>query len=87
MNDNNIQNTSEQLVPFLRNLANLVEKKQLLPEQLQSIGEFFMAYQFKSDTKQDLNPKVKFAHKDLMKFITLGWYVYCHILNDTPLPS
>ena len=38
--------TTEYLVPFLRNLADDIESNTIVPEQLRSIGDFFMSYKF-----------------------------------------
>ena len=43
---------SEQLIPFLRKLADAIENKELAQVQLQSIGEFFMSYQFQEQGLQ-----------------------------------
>jgi len=74
------------LIPFLRDLANSIERQQLLPKQTQIIGEFFMSYQFQEQAIRDNDnstpPPSQFSHDDLLKFLTLGWYVYSVILNE-----
>ena len=45
MNDN----STKCLIPFLRNLADSIEQKQLLPRQLQHVGEFFMEYHYEDE--------------------------------------
>jgi hypothetical protein len=65
-----------QLVPFLRNLADSIEKEQLLPEQIQKIGEFYMSYKLNTENSTE-DPE----SMDVVKFLTLGWYIYTHILN------
>lgn len=77
----------ERLIPFLRNLADSIESKQLLPKQLAKIGEFFMEYQFHEQEEKDNNEDNKqsqneYDREDIMKFFSLGWYVYTHLLND-----
>lgn len=67
--ENNIENKNadKELIPFLRNLANSIEENKLSPEQLQSVGEFFVSYNDTEVTDDDF---------DVIKFIVLGWYIY-----------
>jgi hypothetical protein len=93
LNDPEHLESNEKLIPFLRNLADAIERRQLLPQQLQSIGEFFMSYQFQEqaikdgDTSSTKNTEHQFDHKELVKFLCLGWYVYCVILRNETLPD
>ena len=78
------------LIPFLRNLADSIEKGNLLPKQLQKIGEFFMAYQFQEQAIKDLdvtdeNIDKQFSKKELMKFIVMGWHIYSCILGENEI--
>jgi hypothetical protein len=71
-----------QLVPFLRNLADSIEKKELLPDQLQKIGEFYMSYKLgTNEDSEDSEDSI-----DVVKFLTLGWYMYTHILKNDEIP-
>ena len=86
------QHNVETLIPFLRNLADSIEKEQLMPAQLQKIGEFFMSYQFKEQVRNDDNNSTQpeslppaFSKKDLIKFLSLGWYVYQILLKEDTL--
>lgn len=87
MENNNDYDT--RLIPFLRNLADLIEQRQLLPNQLQIIGEFFMHYQFQEQAIKDndntVPPPRQFNQEELMKFIILGWYIYCRILDNNTI--
>jgi hypothetical protein len=81
---------NKKLIPFLRDLANSIEKSELLPQQLQSIGEFFMKYQFQQQAIKDndmSSPESDFENKDILKFLVLGWYCYCVILKDDRFPN
>jgi hypothetical protein len=69
-----ITENKKQIISFLRNLADSIESDSLSEEQLQHTGEFFMSYKFfeqekTSDTEND-------DSIDIVKFITLGWYIY-----------
>jgi hypothetical protein len=88
------EDQNKKLIPFLRNLADSIEKKELLPQQLQSVGEFFMTYQFQQQAINDndnstseLHGVTEFDNKDILKFLVLGWYCYCVILRDDRFPN
>lgn len=75
-----MDNSSEELIPFLRGLADSIENNNLLPTQLQHIGEFFMSYKFQEDN-QNVYKDEEFDTNDVVKFLTLGWYIYRIILD------
>lgn len=62
---------NSELPIFLRKLAQDIESEQLTPEQLQTISEFYMSYNF----EQKLNIE-KESRKELINFLALGWYIY-----------
>lgn len=81
--------TNKRLIPFLRNLADSIENGDIMPKELQRIGEFFMSYQFQKqadkDNLENENTEM-FTKKELIKFVSLGWYVYQILLNNRSLP-
>lgn len=84
--ENNLQDSDKQLISFLHNLADSIEKKQLVPRQLKVIVEFFMNYQFQDEKNKDdecmCEEDEEFDSKELMKFLILGWWIYAHILKE-----
>lgn len=89
-NMDNVNGMDVKLVHFLRNLANSIENKQLLPEQLQSVGKFLMSYQFQEQVIKDNETleTEEYEQTDLFKFLIMGWYVYSSILeNETILQN
>lgn len=85
--DEPTQEDYNKLTSFLRNLANSIENKELVPQQLQVITEFFMSYQFHQQSikdNQDNQPIniQEYTHDDLVKFLCMGWYIYCCILKQ-----
>ena len=82
--------TNERLIPFLRNLADSIESGTILPKELQRIGEFFMSYQFQKQADIDENEESTetdmFTQKEIVKFLSLGWYVYQILLKNQTLP-
>ena len=83
--------TDERLTTFLRDLTGALERGELCPRQLQSVGEFFMSYQFQERAAQDSDesapPPPRFSQEELIKFLSLGWYVYQVLLNQETLPG
>jgi len=85
------KDTDVSLITFLRKLANSIENRQLLPIQLQKVGEFFMTYQFQEQAIQDKDESCnqtstnEFSKDELLKFIVLGWYIYCCILDNNEI--
>jgi hypothetical protein len=78
-------NTDERLVTFLRDLTGGLERGELCSRQLQSVGEFFMSYQFQEAASQDdesLPPPPLFSQAELIKFLSLGWYIYQVLLRQ-----
>lgn len=88
-------NTNITLISFLRNLADSLETNQLSKKQNLRIGEFFMAYQFQEaahkdekqfeENEEDEFEDLEFDINELIKFLSLGWYVYCVILKGKTL--
>lgn len=90
MNIDKIMEQTDELIPFLRKLADSLEKKELAPQQLKSICDFFMSYQFQEQAFKDFDDsgndgEVTFSQQDLIKFVSLGWYVYQFLLKETSL--
>ncbi len=75
-----LQSQADQLIPFLRDLANSLEANQLSSKQLENIGDFFMSYQFqeqaRKDDDQSIPPIVQYTNAELVKFVSMGWYIY-----------
>lgn len=76
----------KKMTRFLRQLADRVECSSLHPKQMQSIGEFYMLYQFQDQAvKDDVNDIEEtvyshtaeyFTRDEFIKFLILGWYIY-----------
>ena len=88
-------NNNTELISFLRDLTSSLENERLSKKQTLRVGEFFMTYQFQEaackDNKQfdeeedDDFSSLDFDINDLIKFLSLGWYIYCVILKDKTL--
>lgn len=69
----------QELIQFLRNIANSIENDDIEPQDKQRVGEFFMEYNFKN-TLTNINSS-DIEDKDIIKFLVLGWYIYCVLKN------
>jgi hypothetical protein len=59
----------KELPTFLRNLADRVESNTLSEEELRKVSELYISSLFRDKIGT-------ISHKDYMKFLILGWYVY-----------
>lgn len=83
---------TEKLSNFLRQLADDVQKNQVLSSQLQHIGEFYMAYQFHEQAIKDNDETLNSNTDDItsakfIKFLVMGWYIYQLFNNNTNIPD
>ena len=69
----------ENIIIFLRELASLVEEKKIPDTKLKLIGEFYMSYNFHSEINKEDND---IDEKDFIKFLVMGWYIYCILLKN-----
>ena len=76
---------NRQLVPFLRKLADSIERDALLPRQLREVGEFFMKYQFNLDRVEEgdaSDDEDEFSKDEITRFLIMGWWIYRRILKN-----
>ena len=83
--DHTIKENTTNLIKFLRDLADSMERGDLSPSHKLRIGEFFMKYKFHEQADSDILNTEEFTHEEFMKFLTLGWYCYRVILNNQNL--
>ena len=76
--DFSIEN-NKKIIDFLRNTANLIEQNEIDDQSLQIAGEYYMRHLCKSEI-DDVNATLD--EKDLVKFLTIGWYIYNIILKE-----
>lgn len=65
--------TTNLIAGFMRSVADNLEKGQIPPEKLETIADFFITYT--TDPPQDR------VETDMIKYLTMGWYVYSQIKN------
>ncbi len=69
----------DNLIEFLKSLTKSLEKNELDDTKISRISEFFMSYNFQDQT----NEEEEFQDEELVKFLSLGWYVYTHLIPTT----
>lgn len=73
-------NNQQQLINFLRNLANDIENNNIADDKLLSISQFMINYNFQNQEISD-----DYSRDDMIKFLSLGWYIYTQLLNNEEL--
>lgn len=71
--------TTNNLKLFLNEMSDKLEKEQVSQEELQTLGEFYMLCKFKKEYNSLKDEELD--EKDMIKFLVLGWYFYCILLN------
>ena len=83
--------SNDKLIQFLRTLANSIESQEIKSVQLSRIGEFFMSYQFQEqallDNQSDDENEMTYSREDLIKFLSMGWYIYQLIQEGRVIPN
>ena len=69
-----------ELTVFLRDIADSIEDDSIESYDKQRVGEFYMQYKFKNMIN-DINSS-DIDEKDMIKFLVLGWYIYCVVLKN-----
>jgi len=72
---------------FLRNIADMLDSNSLNNKELQLVGEFYMSYKFQNNIVNNFdnidNEELEnIKDSDFIKYLILGWYIYCVILKD-----
>ena len=76
---------NHKIIDFLRNTADLIEKNEIDEQSLQIAGEYYMRHLLK--TEVDDNQNTTLEEKDLVKFLTVGWYIYNIILKEKKMDT
>ena len=76
MNKNN-----EDLILFLRNVIRDIEENDISDEQLSCVTQFYTSSLYEKELEEN-NEDNDISEYDVKKFISLGWYVYTHLLHN-----
>lgn len=77
--------STKNLVPFFRKLADNIENLELTPSEMLIAGQMYMQWEYENFDKTSL------SDNDFNKYLFTGWYIYNNINNnstvdDTPPP-
>jgi hypothetical protein len=72
----------KKLVSFLRELADKIDAEALSIEQLQHVGEFHINYITQNITNESSTNYEDISDMDLIKFVSLGLYMYKYYIGD-----
>ena len=83
--------TNDELAVFFKDLARSLELNTLNQDQLKLISEFHMSYKFNDSvnpipsqnqypSNNHVEDKDSFEGNEFMKFVSLGWYIYNHLI-------
>jgi hypothetical protein len=87
----NKETPNEDMANFLNDLSQDVRNDKLDAKQLQIVGEFYLNYLFNEDIRKEENDENHTdenqddEHTDqneLIKFLSLGWYMYTFLIKD-----
>lgn len=76
--DSNQMDTRADISRYLRDLADGIDNDTLSPEITSKISEFFTQMLFAKSLTEDKE------QEDMMKFLSLGWYIYTHLKDELP---
>lgn len=62
----------KELVKFLRELSNSIENNDIEDKKLVEISKFFMKFKFDDG---------EYERDEMVKYMSLGWYIYTYILK------
>ena len=74
---NCLRDENIKLYKFLNELSESISNNSITEPNLKLVGEFYMLY---TSPKQTGNDNSIHTEQEMIKFLTLGWYVYCNIL-------
>jgi superfamily II DNA or RNA helicase len=77
MNDsaNNTPLPIYELSSWLRSLSDRIDQGELDDEQLRKVSDLFISYRFQEESESE-SESGEFSSEEMMKFISLGWYMY-----------
>ena len=74
--------TDEELISFLKSTLSDLETNRISDQERQTLSEFYLLCKFKTDYA---SMKEEISEEDMVKFLVLGWYIYCVLLKKPSL--
>jgi len=73
-----MEKVKKEFVDFLDEIKEKINSDELSDEKLELIFQFYIFYKFNSREEQ-LTSENNYSEKDIIKFLTLGWWIYHNI--------
>lgn len=73
-----MENNKQYIIDFLKNTIDSIEQNTINDELYQNIGEIYMKHKFAIEFNQK---NEEFTEEEILKFISIGWFIYYVILN------
>lgn len=70
--------STHNLIPFFRKLANDIESRELTPKQMVIAGQLFMSWEFNNSSDSDNDTM---SEEDVKKYLFTGWYIYNNLMS------
>ena len=70
----NYSESTKELVPFFRQLANDIETLNLSPDKMMLAGQMYMMWKFHTSPSKD-----DISDTDAQLYLITGWYIHQHI--------
>ena len=66
----------DEIKTLFKSLLEKMDANELTDKEMQAVSHMFMTYKINTETE---NSEEDFTEKDLLNFVTLGWYIYNNI--------
>ena len=72
----------QNIIDFLSNTIDKIEQNTIDNELYKNIGEIYMKHKFTNEFNQRKDSLYEdFSEEEILKFISIGWFIYYVILN------
>lgn len=73
-----MEKVKKEFINFLDEIKEKINSNELSDEKLELIFQFYIFYKFNSHEEQ-MTSENNYSEKDIIKFLTLGWWIYHNI--------
>ena len=71
----------DKIISFLEEILEKIKNKSLDIDDLRKVTEFYLSYNFLNEVNNENNEVVN-NDKELLNFLSLGWYIYQNHINE-----
>ena len=76
------EDTTHNLIPFFRKLADDIENNKLTIKQLITAGQMFVKYQFENDPETE-----DISEEKMQEYLFTGWYIHNQVQSVLSNPQ